>query len=67
MQAVEKSREEQIKRWADYVRTHPGWKKIHSEFIDAQFEKHNFFIRRLRKQKNGDMIIKKLLEEKLSK
>ena len=43
---------EQIERWANFVKNNPNkWKKIHTEFINAQFEKHKYFINKL-KQKN---------------
>ncbi len=42
-----------LERWAEYVRTHANWKKIHTEFIDAQYEKHADFLKRLTKTPNG--------------
>lgn len=45
---------EEIDRWVLYMREHPaGWKKVHTEFINAQFEKSRAFIRRLLKEPNG--------------
>ncbi|MBS3131686.1 hypothetical protein J4212_04605 [Candidatus Woesearchaeota archaeon] len=47
-------RMEAVERWANFVRDNPDkWKKIQSEFIDAQFSKSNAFIKRLLKQKGG--------------
>ena len=43
-----------IDRWAEYVRKNHGkWKRIHTEFINAQFEKHEEFPKRLLEQPNG--------------
>ncbi len=48
------SHQDQIERWAHFVRDHPTeWKKIHTEFINAIFQKHDEFIERLLKQPNG--------------
>ena len=45
---------EQVERWALFVKDNPDkWKKQHTEFINAQFEKHNMFIKNLLKQKDG--------------
>ena len=55
-------REEHIIKWANYIRTHKDWKKLHTEFINAQFIKHENFIKRLLKTPNGkekfDLLIK---------
>jgi hypothetical protein len=38
---------EQIERWARFVRENPTkWKKIHTEFIDSIFDKHEQFMKR---------------------
>ena len=48
------SHDDQIERWANFVRDHPTeWKKIHTEFINAIFQKHDEFIERLLKEPNG--------------
>ena len=53
-------RTEQVERWAIFVRDNPDkWKKIHNEFIDAQFHKHKSFVGRLLKQPDG---FEKLIE-----
>ena len=44
----------QIERWAEYVKNNPTkWKKVHTGFINAQFEKQAGFLKRLVKTKNG--------------
>ena len=54
-------RMESVERWANFIKSNPDkWKKIHTEFIDAQFEKCYGFLRRLSKQKNGAEKIMKL-------
>ncbi len=51
---MDKSRLEQIDRWAEYVRTSRGaWKKEHTAFINAQFEKADAFYRRLAQTPGG--------------
>ena len=47
------SHSDQIERWARYVKSHPDWKKIHTSFIDAQFEKASSFIEKLAQTKEG--------------
>ena len=55
------SHQDQIERWALFVREHrTEWKKIHTEFINALFQKHDEFIERLLKQPNGKQKIIKL-------
>ena len=45
---------QEIDGWIKYMKEHPDkWKKLHTEFINAQFIKANAFIRRLLKQPNG--------------
>ncbi len=51
---TDEQRLEAIDRWAEYVKTSNGaWKKDHSEFINAQFDKANAFWRRLAKTAGG--------------
>ena len=50
---METLREEQILRWANYVRNNPDWKNIHTEFINAQFSKYKDFVKRLLETTNG--------------
>ena len=49
-----------IDRWAKFMKENPDkWKEIHTEFIDAQFEKANHVIKELSKTKQGkEKIIK---------
>lgn len=49
-----------IERWATYVRTHPDWKNIHTQFINAQFAKHYAVLEQLRKTPEGREKIVKL-------
>ena len=45
---------QQVERWADFVKNNPDkWKKIHTEFINAQFDKHRRFVKNLLKEKDG--------------
>ena len=45
---------EEIDRWINYMKSHPRkWKKVHTAFINAQFEKSSAFIKRLLKSPNG--------------
>ncbi len=61
MATVRKDHIEQIERWAVYVNNNPTkWKKIHTEFINAIFQKHEDFIKRLLESKNGKEKLKKL-------
>lgn len=69
-----------LENWANFVKNNPTkWKKIHTKFINAQFDKSYTFLKRLLKQPNGrEKIIKlfkignikgypKLLNQKLNK
>ncbi len=48
------SHEDQIKRWASFVKNNPSkWKKIHTEFINSQFEKAERVYQKLSKTKKG--------------
>ncbi|MBD3204361.1 hypothetical protein GF327_08775 [Candidatus Woesearchaeota archaeon] len=45
---------DEIERWAKFMKENPDkWKKIHTKFINAQFEKSQEFIKRLLKEPNG--------------
>jgi hypothetical protein len=45
---------EYVDRWAQFVRDNPTtWKKIHTEFINAQFEKAYGFYERLKRTPGG--------------
>lgn len=57
----DKSHDDFIQRWAEKVKNDKKreWKKIHTEFINAQFKKSEEFYERLAKQKGGkEKIIK---------
>ena len=55
------SHQEQIERWAHFVREHPSeWKKIHTTFINALFDKHKQFLERLKKTPGGEEKMKEL-------
>ncbi|MBN1503053.1 hypothetical protein JW930_05905 [Candidatus Woesearchaeota archaeon] len=51
---------EEIDRWVKYMNENPDkWKKQHTEFINAQFDKSQRFIHRLLKEPKGrEKIIK---------
>ena len=53
-----------IDRWVAYVKTHPDWKKIHTQFINAQFAKHRAILEQLRKTPEGRAKIIKLYDIK---
>ena len=45
---------EHVERWAAFVRENPTkWKKPHTEFINALFEKNQQFVERLLKTPRG--------------
>ena len=51
---LDPQRLEAIDRWADYVLSSNGeWKKHHTAFINAQFEKSEAFFKRLASQPGG--------------
>ena len=60
------SSQEHIIQWANYVKTHKDWKRIHTEFINAQFIKHKEFIARLLQESNGKEKIERLKRLKIS-
>ncbi len=51
---------ESVERWAEFMKTHKDWRKIHSKFIDAQFANAYRVIEELLKQPAGKEKIKKL-------
>ena len=52
---------QQVERWAHFVKENPAkWKKIHAEFINALFEKHESFRNRLLQTPNGKEKLQKL-------
>lgn len=55
------SHQEQIERWAKYVRENPhSWKKEHTKFINALFEKQQEFDKRLLQTPGGKEKLLKL-------
>ncbi len=59
---------DQIERWAMFVREHPmEWKKIHTEFIDAIFDKEQAFRERLLKMPGGKEKLEELRKLRLSR
>ena len=60
---MRKSHENQIERWANFVRENPNkWKEEHTKFINAIFEKHKDFIDRLKATPGGEEKIKLLYQ-----
>ena len=55
----DKTHQEVIERWAEFVKSNPEWKKHQTEFINAQYCKFFRFIKELSKTKAGQ---KKLIE-----
>jgi len=57
--------EDFIERWVNFMKENPDkWKKNHTEFIDAQFEKANQIIEKLSKTKEGKQKIIKMYKIK---
>ena len=57
--------EDFIERWVNFKKENPDkWKKNHTEFIDAQFEKANQIIEKLSKTKEGKQKIIKMYKIK---
>ncbi|MDD5700282.1 MAG: hypothetical protein PHH00_03800 [Candidatus Nanoarchaeia archaeon] len=64
----DKSHNEQIERWAEYVRNNPDkWKSKVSPFIDAQFLMTQRFHSNLAKTEEGREILKNLREARIQK
>ena len=61
---MQAERDVEIRRWADYVRTHPDWKKQHTDFVNAQYSKQAEFVKQLRNTENGIEKLRKLGYEK---
>ena len=55
---------EQVERWAHFVKNNPTkWKTIHTEFINALFDKHRQFIERIKKTPNGKEKLRQLFRK----
>ena len=64
----DKTHMEQVERWARYVKEHPTtWKKEHTQFINAVYEKAWDAIERLSQQPNGKAKIVALRELRKTK
>lgn len=63
MNERDSSHMEQVGRWAKFVRDNPTtWKKIHTKFINAIFDKERQFRERLLLTPNGKEKLEKLKE-----
>ncbi len=49
----DKTHKEFIEEWANYVKNNSDWKKIHTEFLDSQYNQSYRFIKKLRKEETG--------------
>ena len=52
----------QVERWAEYVRSHKDWKKIHTDFINARFIKYSRFLKNIVKTPDGKNKLKLLVK-----
>jgi hypothetical protein len=53
-----------IVRWANHVKTCPDWKREHTAFINAQFDKHVSLVKRLRQTSAGRIILEDIYRKK---
>lgn len=60
----DKTHEEQIERWANYIKKNPDWKRQHKKFIDSQILTAQKFYKNLLKTKEGQRILDRIVEEK---
>ncbi|MBS3168015.1 hypothetical protein J4216_02745 [Candidatus Woesearchaeota archaeon] len=60
----DKTHQDFIERWAEYVKNNPDWKKHQTDFINAQYEKFEIFIKNLAKTKEGQEKIVQLYKIK---
>jgi hypothetical protein len=63
----DKTHLQSVERWADYVKKNPKWKKHHKEFIDAQFKKAYYIIKKIANSKNGGEKLKQIYNIKNEK
>ncbi len=49
----DKTHNDFIERWAEFVKSNPEWKKHQNEFINAQYDKFLRFINELSKTEEG--------------
>ncbi len=51
---MRKNHDDFIQRWVAFMEKHPQqWKKIHTKFVNSQFEKHTSFLKRMLQEPNG--------------
>ena len=56
---------EEIDRWVKYMKENPKtWKSVHTKFLNAQYEKHYSFIKRLKKTSQGRKKLNKIYKIK---
>ena len=61
----DKTHMDQVERWAHFVKEHPTeWKAIHTEFINAVYEKAYDSIEKIRRQPDGKNKIIKIFNIK---
>ena len=59
----DKTHEEQLERWAEYVRTHPKeWKSRLKPFLDSQIIISRRFYKRLAETEEGRVKLKELVK-----
>jgi len=46
--------------WAEYVRTNPNWKKIHTQFINNYFEQRYRWTELILKDAKGKKVLREL-------
>ncbi len=62
-QLLRSSHNDQIERWAKFVRENPDkWKAIHTKFINSIFDKHYQFVERLKQSPGGEERLRKWKE-----
>lgn len=63
----DKTHEEQIERWANFIKDKPQefWRPKFNAFIDAQFDMAKKFYKNLEKTEEGKEAIKRVIEERL--
>ena len=49
-----------MERWVEYINSHPEWKQEHTEFINAQFEMSDKFVKRMLEEPQGKEMLREL-------
>ena len=57
---MDPQRLERIDQWEEFMKTHPDWKKIHSQFINAQFDMAERFWNRMLAEPEGKERLREL-------